>query len=129
MLWRLLDPRRGWIALAFFRNKVLLVLPIFYARALISSRCCAESGLRSAFFMQKGFYTLSLQARFGRTSKSPRSVRIAQMFTGMKRRIIRRILAVVKRRAAGSWEQQPDRFHIAGGITRARKTAWHLIVE
>jgi cellulose synthase/poly-beta-1,6-N-acetylglucosamine synthase-like glycosyltransferase len=86
MLWRLLDPRRGWVALAFFAHKVLRwCCPFFMLGALISSAILWRHPVYAAALLaQACFYSISLAGSLWPVRrKAPRGVRIAQMFTGM----------------------------------------------
>jgi cellulose synthase/poly-beta-1,6-N-acetylglucosamine synthase-like glycosyltransferase len=86
MLWPLLDPRRGWIALSFFSHKVLRWLCPF---ALL---CVAASNLalagrpfyRELLALQAGFYLVAWGASYlPGQSRPARLLRLTTMFTSM----------------------------------------------
>jgi cellulose synthase/poly-beta-1,6-N-acetylglucosamine synthase-like glycosyltransferase len=85
-LWRLLDPRRGWIAFTFLSHKVLRWLCPYFLIALLG---CNLVLMHDPFFLhclggQLGFYLLSLLAAFlPPQPKLLRPLRLATMFTGM----------------------------------------------
>jgi cellulose synthase/poly-beta-1,6-N-acetylglucosamine synthase-like glycosyltransferase len=86
LLWRLLDPRRGWVALGFFSHKVLRWLcPFFLLGLLASSALLGERPFyRSALLGQAFFYLISLLAVFFPTwTRALKPLRLATMFTGM----------------------------------------------
>jgi cellulose synthase/poly-beta-1,6-N-acetylglucosamine synthase-like glycosyltransferase len=84
LLWRLSDPRRGWIALAFVSHKVLRWCgPFFMLGSAIASACLSRHAFyRQALMFQAGFYAVSLAGALW-PARSPRLLRVAQLFTGM----------------------------------------------
>jgi cellulose synthase/poly-beta-1,6-N-acetylglucosamine synthase-like glycosyltransferase len=86
LLWRLLDPRRGWVALAFFSHKVLRWLGPFFLLGMLASSALlwGRPFYRDALLAQGGFYLLSLLAVFLPTQvQALKPLRLATMFTGM----------------------------------------------
>jgi cellulose synthase/poly-beta-1,6-N-acetylglucosamine synthase-like glycosyltransferase len=84
LLWRLLDPRRGWIALAFFSHKILRwCVPFCLLATLLSGALLWKHPLyQTALLLQIAFYAISLAAALsGR--KIPRGFRMGQMFVAM----------------------------------------------
>jgi cellulose synthase/poly-beta-1,6-N-acetylglucosamine synthase-like glycosyltransferase len=84
LLWRLSDPRRGWVALAFVSHKVLRWCgPFFMIGAAAASALLARRAFyRQALLMQACFYMVSLVGAFWPV-RLPRLLRVAQLFTGM----------------------------------------------
>jgi cellulose synthase/poly-beta-1,6-N-acetylglucosamine synthase-like glycosyltransferase len=86
LLWRLLNPRRGWVALTFLGHKILRWLcPFFMVGAFFSNLLLLEEPLyRWMIFAQLGFYMTSLAAAFvpGRY-RSLKPLRLTTMFTSM----------------------------------------------
>ena len=64
MLWRLLDPRQGWVALSFLSHKVLRWLcPFFMIGALVSNLFLLDIPFyRLVLMSQLGFYLVSVLA-------------------------------------------------------------------
>jgi cellulose synthase/poly-beta-1,6-N-acetylglucosamine synthase-like glycosyltransferase len=86
MLWRLLDPRRGWVAFSFLSHKILRWLgPFFLIAVLVSNLLlCGRPFFRAALLVQAGFYaTALLMAYVPSRSRWLRPLRLVTMFTGM----------------------------------------------
>jgi cellulose synthase/poly-beta-1,6-N-acetylglucosamine synthase-like glycosyltransferase len=86
MLWRLLDPRQGWVALSFLSHKVLRWLcPFFMIGALVSNLLLLDIPFyRLVLMSQLGFYLVSALAAFLPSSiKVLKPLRLATMFTSM----------------------------------------------
>jgi cellulose synthase/poly-beta-1,6-N-acetylglucosamine synthase-like glycosyltransferase len=86
ILWRLLDPRRGWIALTFFSHKVVRWLcPFFLAAMLASNALLLDRPLyRLTFAAQIALYIASaLGGIFSGTGTALRLLRLTTMFTTM----------------------------------------------
>lgn len=86
LLWRLLDPRHGWIAFTFFSHKILRWLcPFFLLGLLASNICLVERTLyHHALLGQLGFYLVSALAAFlPARLKLLKPLRLTTMFTGM----------------------------------------------
>jgi cellulose synthase/poly-beta-1,6-N-acetylglucosamine synthase-like glycosyltransferase len=82
----LLDPRRGWTALAFASHKLLRwCCPFFMIGALACSAVLLRIPLyRAAMEVQLAFYAASgLAPLWPARRKAPRALRAAQLFTGM----------------------------------------------
>jgi cellulose synthase/poly-beta-1,6-N-acetylglucosamine synthase-like glycosyltransferase len=86
LLWRLLDPRHGWIAFTFFGHKLLRwACPFFLVSILLSNlMLCEHRFFRGVIHAQFGFYWLAMAASFvpGR-SRLLKPLRLATMFTSM----------------------------------------------
>ena len=86
LLWRLLDPRRGWIAFSYFAHKVLRWFgPFFLTAALACNACLLHRPFYLyLFFAQLAFYFLSIVAIMNPVPAKPlRFLLLAPMFTGM----------------------------------------------
>ncbi len=86
MLWKLLDPRQGWVALSFLSHKVLRWLcPFFMIGVLASNLLLLDIPFyRLVLMSQFGFYLLSVLAAFLPSSiKFLKPLRLATMFTSM----------------------------------------------
>jgi cellulose synthase/poly-beta-1,6-N-acetylglucosamine synthase-like glycosyltransferase len=84
LLWRLSDPRRGWVALAFFSHKVLRwCCPFFMLGALALGALLSGQALyRDALLVQAGFYCIALAGALW-PARAPRLLRAVQLFTSM----------------------------------------------
>ena len=86
MLWKLMDPRRGWVALAFLSHKLLRWLcPFFMIGGLVSNLLLLDIPFyRLILVTQFGFYLVSVLAAFLPPSiKFLKPLRLATMFTSM----------------------------------------------
>jgi cellulose synthase/poly-beta-1,6-N-acetylglucosamine synthase-like glycosyltransferase len=90
LLWRLLDPRRGWIAFTFFFHKILRWLCPFFMLGMLVSNCSLlllsveEPLYRWALAAQVSFYLVSLLAVFVPAQfRSLKPLRLTTMFTSM----------------------------------------------
>ena len=86
VLWRLLDPRRGWIAFTFFAHKIMRWLCPFFLLGMLVTNCLLwqDPLYLGLLFGQVGFYLLSaaailVPARF----RSLKPLRLTTMFTSM----------------------------------------------
>src|SRR5207253_9415207 len=85
-LWRLLNPRTGWVAFTFFSHKVVRWLCPFFLLGLLASNILLADHELYRFLLrgQVGFYTLSLLMALVRArSKLLRVARLTTMFTSM----------------------------------------------
>lgn len=86
MLWKLFDPRLGWIAFAFLSHKVLRwICPFFLIVCLSCSLLLREDSFYCGVLsVQVGFYLASLLAAFA-PARRPflKPLRLALMFTSM----------------------------------------------
>jgi len=85
-LWKLLDPRRGWVAFTFFSHKILRwFCPFFLLGLLVSNLLVLDRPFyRFVLMSQFGFYLLSLLVPFLPSQvRFPKPIRLAAMFTSM----------------------------------------------
>ncbi len=108
VLWKLLDPRRGWIAFTFLSHKVLRWLcPFFLAGVLLINAFLLESTLyRITFALQLGLYAsaalgsvLTGRGFFGR------SVRLTTLFTTVNLALLIGFWRWASGRQRGTWER------------------------
>ncbi len=86
LLWRLLDPRRGWIALAFFSHKLLRWTCPFFLLGMLGSSMVLSDGpfYRWCLIAQLAFYLLaSIVALAPPGVRFPKILRLPALFTGM----------------------------------------------
>lgn len=111
LLWRLLDPRHGWVAFAFLSHKVLRWLcPFFLIGAFASSLVLTLSGGLHlggyALLAQAAFYALSvLTACAPAGLKIPRWLRAAAMFSSMNAALLVGFGRWTRGRQTGMWER------------------------
>ncbi|CAN5596296.1 glycosyltransferase family 2 protein [soil metagenome] len=86
ILWKLLNPRRGWVALTFFSHKILRwVCPFFMIGLVISNLLLLDRPVyRALAIAQVAFYAISAIAGWLPTSfRALRPLRLTTMFTAM----------------------------------------------
>jgi cellulose synthase/poly-beta-1,6-N-acetylglucosamine synthase-like glycosyltransferase len=85
-LWRLLDPRQGWVAFTFLSHKVLRWLCPFFLVALLAGNLvlAGDPAYLVALGAQVGFYlTSAVTALEPARSRMLRPLRLTTMYTGM----------------------------------------------
>ena len=108
LLWRLLDPRQGWVAFTFFSHKLLRWLCPFFLIGLLASNSLL---LHSPFFAwllgaQLGFYGISLVAALTPARiKLPKLIRLATMFTSMNAALLVGFVRWISRRQNAAWRR------------------------
>ncbi len=108
LLWRLLDPRRGWVAFTFLSHKVLRWLcPFFLIGLLVSNALLRDHILfRWAFGAQIAFYGVSLLAALApRGIRLPKLIRLMTMFTGMNAALLVGFFRWITRRQSAAWRR------------------------
>jgi cellulose synthase/poly-beta-1,6-N-acetylglucosamine synthase-like glycosyltransferase len=86
MLWRLLNPRHGWVSFTFLSHKILRWLcPFFMLGCFLASvMLCYQPLYRWLLVGQVVFYLVSLAATLApRGIRIPKLVRLATMFSSM----------------------------------------------
>lgn len=86
LLWRLLDPRRGWIAFTFLSHKIIRwACPLFLLGAVISCTVLwRDPAYRVALFAQGIFYGVSLLGMLAPVgTRAPKLLRMLAMFLAM----------------------------------------------
>ena len=108
LLWRLLDPRRGWVALTFFSHKVLRWLCPFFLIGLFASNLLL---LDRPYFgwtlgAQMAFYGVSLLADLvPKRIKLPKLIRLMTMFTSMNAALLLGFVRWISRRQNAAWRR------------------------
>ena len=104
--WRVLDPRRGYLALAFFSHKVLRwFVPHFMVLALIANLALlAVPGYRWLFLAQVGFYaTAWIGNRLSRRGGAPAVLRLPLFFVSMNLALLLGCKRYLSGRVGGAW--------------------------
>jgi cellulose synthase/poly-beta-1,6-N-acetylglucosamine synthase-like glycosyltransferase len=110
LLWRLLDPRRGWVAFTFTSHKVLRWLcPFFLIGALATNLVLWQEPLyRLTLLGQVAFYQLSaVAALLPARARLLRPLRLTTMFTSMNAALLMGFLRWLRGNANGVWQRTP----------------------
>ena len=108
MLWRLLDPRRGWVAFAFLSHKVLRWLcPFFLIGAFLTNFALAGrpryGGLLAA---QVAFYSVAaLMALVPARVRALRPLRLTTMFASMNAALLVGFWRWLRGRQRAAWKR------------------------
>lgn len=108
MLWKLLDPRRGWVAFAFFSHKVLRWLcPFFLISAFVSNLLLVNEPLyRAILILQLAFYFAAFIVAFLPASvKILRPLRLTTMFVSMNAALLVGFWRWLSGRQRGTWRR------------------------
>lgn len=108
LLWRLLNPRHGWIALSFFSHKVLRwFCPFFLIGTLICSGLLWHHLFYGcAFAVQAAVLVLSpFVSRIPGRNMALKLVRLAAMFSLMNDALFLGFLSWIWRRQTGVWKR------------------------
>ncbi len=119
LLWRLLDPRRGWVAFTFFSHKVLRWLCPFFLIAILASNVMLWGRPFFAWVLgaQLGFYGISLFAAFApKEVKLPRLVRLMTMFTSMNAALLVGFVRWISRRQNAAWKRTARVAEVSGAL-------------
>ena len=106
LLWPLLNPGRGWIALSFVSHKVLRwICPFFLVGALAASVLLSGALLyRSALGIQLALYTMALAGYFWpRLGSVYRVAKLPTMFAAMNLALLAGFFTWATRRQSGVW--------------------------
>ena len=120
LLWRLLDPRRGWIALAFLSHKLLRwTCPFFLIGMLGASLALADRpAYRACLAAQLAFYLLSTAVALAPPRvRFPKLLRVPALFTGMNLALLVGFWRWASGAQRGTWERTA-RVAEAGGVAR-----------
>jgi cellulose synthase/poly-beta-1,6-N-acetylglucosamine synthase-like glycosyltransferase len=108
MLWRLLDPRRGWVALTFFSHKIMRWLcPFFMLGALFTNLLLVDDSFYlGTLIAQLGFYAVSMLAALvpGRF-RSLKPLRLTTMFTSMNLALLVGFWRFARGTQKGLWQR------------------------
>ncbi len=120
MLWKLLDPRQGWIAFTFFSHKLLRWLCPFFLIGLLASNALLldRPFFQWAFGIQLAFYGVSLLAAFAPHGvRLPRAIRLMTMFTSMNAALLVGFVRWIRKRQSAAW-RRTARVATASGALR-----------
>lgn len=107
LLWPLLDPRRGFVAFAFFSHKLLRwFCPFFLIGLMVSSAALIDRPFyQTAFIAQAVLYVIACAAGVApRGLKLPKLVQLATLFAGMNAALFVGFWRWLCRKGHGSWE-------------------------
>jgi cellulose synthase/poly-beta-1,6-N-acetylglucosamine synthase-like glycosyltransferase len=108
LLWRLLDPRQGWIAFTFFSHKILRWLCPFFMLGLMvtNSLLWQEPFYRLALLAQGMFYLVSVSIAFvpGKY-RTLKPLRITTMFAGMNAALLVGFWRWMRGSQKGAWRR------------------------
>jgi cellulose synthase/poly-beta-1,6-N-acetylglucosamine synthase-like glycosyltransferase len=108
MLWKLLDPRRGWVAFTFLSHKILRWLCPFFLMGLL---VCNAFLLESIFFRwllgaQITFYGVSMLAGVpSRRVRLAKPIRLMAMFTSMNAALLVGFFRWLGNRQHAAWNR------------------------
>jgi cellulose synthase/poly-beta-1,6-N-acetylglucosamine synthase-like glycosyltransferase len=108
LLWRLLDPRRGWLALGLLSHKVFRWLCPFFLLGLLASSALlwGRPFYRAALLGQVQFYVISVLTVFIPTRmRLLTPLRLATMFTGMNAALLVGFWRWLQGRQGGIWRR------------------------
>jgi cellulose synthase/poly-beta-1,6-N-acetylglucosamine synthase-like glycosyltransferase len=108
LLWRLLDPRKGWIAFTFFSHKILRwSCPFLMLGLLLTNLLLWEAPFyRLALLAQGAFYLVSVLVAFvpGKF-RTLKPLRITTMFTGMNAALLVGFWRWLRGSQKGAWRR------------------------
>jgi cellulose synthase/poly-beta-1,6-N-acetylglucosamine synthase-like glycosyltransferase len=108
LLWRLLNPRQGWVAFTFFSHKVLRwVCPFFLAGMLAANVAVANHWFyRFTLVAQVTFYLVAaVGAVVPGAGKVSKTVRLATLFSGMNLALFFGFWRWLSGRQQGTWRR------------------------
>jgi len=120
LLWRLLDPRRGWIALSFFSHKLLRWLCPFLLLTILASSVLLQTATlyRAALFLQLGiFFVTPPLAHVRMGGPLMKLVRLAAMFTLMNAALLVGFVRWLRRHQSGLWTRTPRLAELPGATS------------
>jgi cellulose synthase/poly-beta-1,6-N-acetylglucosamine synthase-like glycosyltransferase len=106
-LWKLVDPRRGWIAFTFFSHKLLRWSCPFFLICMLLSNLLLLDRLFYQFVLmfQISFYLTSLAVVFFPSQvRFPKPVRFVAMFTSMNFALLVGFFRWLSGRHKGTWD-------------------------
>jgi cellulose synthase/poly-beta-1,6-N-acetylglucosamine synthase-like glycosyltransferase len=111
LLWRLLNPRHGWVAFTFLSHKILRwICPFLLVGMLLGSGLLTlvqqhSSLYRNLLAAQLAFYLLSWVLTFLPTPRLLKPLRLAPMFTGMNLALLVGFWRWIRGAQKGAWER------------------------
>jgi len=119
MLWRLLDPRRGWIAFTFLSHKVLRWLCPFFMIGLLASNALLwdHPFFGWALGAQAVFYIVSLLAMLApRGLRLPKPIRLMTMFTSMNAALLVGFVRWLRKGQKAAWRRTTRMAEASGAL-------------
>jgi cellulose synthase/poly-beta-1,6-N-acetylglucosamine synthase-like glycosyltransferase len=117
-LWRLLNPRWGWTALAFASHKILRWLCPFFLLGMLASNLvlCSRPFFQATMAAQFLFYVIAwVMAVIPSRSRLLRLLRLTSMFTGMNLALLVGFAEWLRGRQQGAWQRTVRAVEKAGG--------------
>jgi len=108
MLWRILDPRRGWVAFAFLSHKVLRwICPFFLIGAFVANVLLVTLPFyRAVLVAHVAFYLAALLLAFVPVrAKILRPLRLSTMFVSMNAALLVGFWRWIRGRQRGTWRR------------------------
>jgi cellulose synthase/poly-beta-1,6-N-acetylglucosamine synthase-like glycosyltransferase len=108
LIWRLLDPRRGWVAFTLLSHKLLRWLCPFFLIGLLASNALLldQRFFQWALVAQLVFYGVSLIATFApEGTKLPKLIRLTTMFASMNAALLVGFVRWISRRQNAAWRR------------------------
>jgi cellulose synthase/poly-beta-1,6-N-acetylglucosamine synthase-like glycosyltransferase len=108
LLWRLMNPRRGWVAFTFFSHKVLRWLcPFFLIGALVANSALWRSPFYAVLMaLQLAFYAAALiGGHVGKGVPLSPVFRLANMFVGMNAALFVGFFRWLSGSQGGAWSR------------------------
>jgi cellulose synthase/poly-beta-1,6-N-acetylglucosamine synthase-like glycosyltransferase len=108
LLWKLLDPRRGWIAFTFFAHKILRWCCPFLLLGMLATNLllCDQPLYRPMLLGQVGFYLLSLAAALLPAQfRSLKPLRLTTLFTSMNLALLLGFCRWLRGGQTGTWQR------------------------
>jgi cellulose synthase/poly-beta-1,6-N-acetylglucosamine synthase-like glycosyltransferase len=119
LLWKLLDPRQGWVAFTFFCHKVLRWLCPFFMIGLLASNVvlCDRPFFQWVLVTQTAFYGVSLAAAFVPPRlRLPRTIRLMTMFTSMNAALLVGFVRWLRKRQNAAWKRTSRAVEATGAL-------------
>jgi cellulose synthase/poly-beta-1,6-N-acetylglucosamine synthase-like glycosyltransferase len=119
LLWRLLDPRQGWVAFTFLSHKVLRWLCPFLLIGLLASNALLwdRPFFRWVLAAQVGFYIASLLAALAPPGlRVPKPIRLMTMFTSMNAALLVGFIRWISKRQNAAWRRTTRVAEASGAI-------------
>ncbi len=119
LLWRLLDPRQGWVAFTFFSHKVLRWLCPFFLIGLLASSVLLwdRPFFRWALAAQLAFYGVSLLASLAPPGlRLPKPIRLMTMFTSMNVALLVGFVRWLRKRQNAAWRRTARAAEASGAL-------------
>ncbi len=117
LLWKLLDPRQGWMAFTFLSHKVLRWLCPFFLIGLLASNVllCDQPFFRWALAAQIAAYGMSFLAVLAPPRlRLPKPIRLITMFTNMNVALLVGFVRWMRKRQSAAWKRTTRMVEVSG---------------